>query len=471
MEMMSLMRITIWLTVIVALLVLVGVLLVGQAVLQPNLPLITAAGFSLDTITPNADGDTDVAEFSYTLSRNAKISLLLQNESGAQFYFRQGEDRIADTYHVLFSGVVDGYALPDEQISGTVLRRLIPDGLYSWTLQALGESGEADERAGTLVVEQGDSPLPELVNFSISPDVFTPNQDGIDDRTQMNVYLPKEADLTLYLQGPDGQQIFIPETNSDREIGEEGRHYFDYDGGIDLGVEPPPDGTYTVIAEAEDLEGQIVQQTASLTIQTGGDPQAEIAPQPIGVDVVFDVQPYDERYFTDKDQVGELISPPDEVQDLGFQSVTMQLGDMLVFKLTVDNYGSVPIRTSGPWPGTVYQQDQVWGAMGVYEESGSWRVGIQCSTNSTSWPWRWAVGSPDTLLSEEDSSGNTYYYLPAETSSVVWGAVRMTELVEARNPQQCWAGLIHEDVEVSVRNSRVGARDITLIDPSAVSGG
>jgi hypothetical protein len=471
MEMMSLMRITIWLTVIVALVVLVGVVILGQAVLQPNLPLITEAGFSLDAITPNADGDTDVVEFSYTLSRNAKISLLLQNESGAQFYFRQDEDRIADTYKVLFSGVVDGYTLPDEQISGTVLRRLIPDGNYSWTLQAVAESGETDERTGTLLVTEGDSPLPELVNFSISPDVFTPNQDGIDDRTQMNVYLPKAANLTLYLEGPEGQQIFIPETNSDRELGESGRHYFDYDGGIDLGVEPPPDGTYTVIAEAQDLEGQIVQQTASLTIHTGGDPQAEIAPQPIGVDVVFDVLPYDERYFMDVGQTGELISPPGEVEDLGFQSVTMQLGDMLVFKLTVDNYGSVPIRTSGPWPGTVYQQDQVWGAMGVYEQSGSWRVGIQCSTNSTSWPWRWAIGSPDTLMTEQSSDGNTYYYLPAETTSVVWGAVRMTDLIEARNPQQCWAGLIHEDVEVSVRNSRVGARDITLIDPSAASGG
>ena len=350
MEMMSFMRISIWLTIIVALIVLAGVLVAGQALLQPNLPLITDASFSLDTITPNADGDSDVTEFVYSLSRNAKISLILENEAGAQFYFRKDEDRIPNTYKVLFSGVVDGYTLPDEQISGNVLRRLIPDGRYSWSLQAVGETGEKDARTGTLLVEQGDSPLPELVNFSVSPDVFTPNQDGIDDRTQMNVYLPKAAELTLYLQGPDGQQIFIPETNSDRELGESGRHYFDYDGGIDLGVEPPPDGTYTVVAQAKDLEGQVMQQTASLTIQSGGDPQAEIAPQPIGVDVVFDVLPYDERYFMAVDSVGELISEPTEGQDLGFQSITMPLGDMLVFKLTVDNYGSVPIRTSGPWP-------------------------------------------------------------------------------------------------------------------------
>jgi hypothetical protein len=464
------MRISIWFTVVVAAITLGAVLVAGQAVLQPNAPLITQAGFSLETITPNADGDTDVTEFSYSLSRNARVSLLLESEEGTQYFFRKDESRIPNTYRVLFSGVVDGYTLPDDKIDGDVLRRLVPDGRYTWRLRAVSESGETDERTGTLVVERGNSPLPEMLNFTVSPNIFSPNQDGIDDRTQMNVYLPKPAELTIYLLGPDGQQIFVPETNSDRKLGEAGRHYFDYDGGIDLGVEPPPDGTYTVIAEAHDLEGQVVQQQTTLTIQTSGDPQAEIAPQPIGVDVIFDVQPYDERYFTSAAQNGDLISEPNVTQDLGFEAITMPLNDMLVFKLTVANYGKVPIRTSGPWPGTVYQQDQVWGAMGIYEQSGSWRVGIQCSTNSTSWPWRWAVGSPDTLVTEKSADGNTYYYLPAGANSIVWGAVRMTDLIKARNPQQCWAGLIHEDVEVSIRNSRVGARDITLVDLSASPG-
>jgi len=469
---MSLMRISLWLTVMVALVVLGVVLVVGQSLLQPNLPLITDATFSLDTITPNADGDKDVTAFTYSLSRNAKVSLRLENEDGTQYYFRKDEPRIADSYRVLFSGVVDGYTLPDEEIAGEVLRRLIPDGRYTWRLQAISDTGETDERSGILLIEQGDSPLPELVSFTVSPDRFTPNQDGIDDQSHINLYLPKPATLTVYIRGTDGEQIFIPETNSDRKIGDMGRHFFIYEpGGSDKGFEPPPDGTYTVVAEAKDLEGQVVRQTASLTIQTGGDPQAEIAPQPTGIDVFFTVQPYDELYFTSADHLGERIPEPDLPEDLGFQSITMPLGDMLIFKLTVDNYGEVPIRTSGPWPGTVYQQDQVWGAMGVYEQSGSWRVGIQCSTNSTSWPWRWAIGTPDTLLTEVGADGNTYYYLPAGTSSVVWGAVRMTELIEARNPQQCWAGLIHEDVEVSVRNSRVGARDIELVDPSAASAG
>jgi hypothetical protein len=45
-------------------------------------------------------------------------------------------------------------------------------------------------------------------------------------------------------------------------------------------------------------------------------------------------------------------------------------------------------------------------------------------------------------------------------------ASRMTNLVETQNPQDCWAGLVHEDVEVSLQNSNVGRREIELADTS-----
>ena len=38
--------------------------------------------------------------------------------------------------------------------------------------------------------------------------------------------------------------------------------------------------------------------------------------------------------------------------------------------------------------------------------------------------------------------------------------------IETRNPQNCWAGLIHEDVEVTETNNRVGPRQIELVDPT-----
>lgn len=466
------MRVSMWVTVVVAVIVALGMLVVGQAVIQPDLPLITHASFSLETITPNADGDADITLFSYGLSRNARIALSFQGDDGTIFTFREDEARIAsDSYEVLFSGVVAGYALPNEVISGDVERRLMPNGRYSWRLQATNsETGQTDEKSGQFVIEDAGSLLPEITGFSVSPPQFSPNQDGIEDRVQITAYLTKPSDLVVRLLGVDGQEIFVPERDGGRQPGEVGRHEFDYDGGIDRGVEPPPDGEYTLVVSAQDAEGQRVSLTSSLVINTGGDPQAEIASQSDGVDVIFAPVPYDDRYFTSAEQAGALLPSPDNQQDLEFRAVTMLVGDMLVFKLTVENYGKVPIRTSGPWPGTVYQWDQVWGAMGVYEQSGSWRVGIRCSTSTVDWPYRWAIGSPDSLTQVNDpENGNTYYYLPAGARSEVWGAVRMTSLVKARNPQQCWAGLIHEDVEVV--NLRVGARDIELFEPTSQPSG
>lgn len=459
------MRLSIWLVGIAALLALAVVLVAGRFLINPDRPLITDAAFSSDTITPNADGSDDVAVFSYGLSRNARVSIWFEDEQARRFMFRSGEPRAPGDYQVEFSGVVDGFTLPGETVQGEVIRRLLPEGRYTWHVIAEPiQGGAAAELTGVLTIRDADPTLPELVTFSVSPDIFTPNQDGIADRTRINVYLKKASRLTAYLEGADGLQIYLSERTEGRKEGEPGRHDFDYDGGVDLGSDPPPNGTYTVVAQAEDAEGQQVRRTTMLTIESGGDPQAEIAAQPVGADVVFDHAAYDPRYFGPDAQ---LIPSPDDPQSLGFTAVNIPLGDLLVFKLTVDNYGKVPIRTSGPPPGTVYEQNQVAATLGWFDESGAWRVGIDCDTATRDYPWRWAVGSPDVLETIQDPvSGNTYYYLPPGKQAVVWGAVRMTNLVESRNPQNCWAGLIHEDVAVSERNSRVGARSIELIDAS-----
>jgi hypothetical protein len=434
--------------------------------LQPNLPLITHAEFSLEEISPNADGENDVTTLTYGLSRNTKVSLTLESQTGDVYTFRHDEPRIPDEYVVEFSGVVDGFVQDNESIAGEVLRRLIPDGVYTWRLTAVDAvSGEQEEQSGSLTVREGDSPLPEISSFTVWPDEFTPNQDGIADRAEINVFLEKGADLQVYLEGADGQRIYVAPRQEGRKPGEAGRHLYDYEGGVDLGADPPPDGTYTVIARAQDDEGQIVQQTAALTIRNGGKPLAEIVPQSVGVDVVFDVQPYDPRYETTADEPGEYVIPPDNIQDTSLTALTLPAGDMLVFKLTVENYSQVPLRTSGPPPGTVYQQTQRASTLDWFDESGAWRVGIDCTTAEADYPWRWALGTDDDLYEEFDPvSGNTYHYLPTGAQVVVWGAIRLTE-IEARNPQNCWAGLIHEDVEVSLRNTNVGSREVELVEP------
>jgi hypothetical protein len=465
------MRIPILWAVGAALVGVLAVFAVGQAVLNPPLPLIISAGFDAPSISPNADGVNDLTTFRYALARNARVSLTLTAEDGQVYAFRQNEPRLLGEYSVLFSGVVDGFLKPDEVVSGVVERRLLEDGVYTWELLAEND-GERASVTGTLTLEGADATLPTMSAFTVAPEVFTPNQDGVDDRVEINVYLDKPSNLTVFLIDANGRQLPISARKEGRKAGEAGRHIFDYEGGIDLGADPPKDGTYTIVALAQDAVGQRVRQEARLTIRNGGKPRAEIVPQAVGVDVAFLVRPYEERYLSTFDALGELIDMPNEPASLSRNPITMRVGDLLVFKLTVENYNNVPIRTSFPPPGTVYQQDQMAASLGAFQESGAWRVGIQCETSTTSFPYRWAIGSASDLISETDPrTGITYYYLPAGARAVVWGAVRMTSIEKRQNPQNCWAGLIHEDVEVSLRNSYVGARQIFLVDPTATNDG
>lgn len=462
------MRVPVLVTALVALIVVMTVVIVAGALLDPDTPLIGEAGFSLETLSPNADGVDDVAIFSYTLNRNAEVEIVLENQDGARFTFRNRQATPAGQYDIAFSGVVAGYILPGEQIEGTVVRRLIPDGDYTWTLTAYGiERDEQASVSGSLAVRNADSDLPIMRHFNVSPAVFTPNRDGVTDVVAINVYLEKPATLTAYLIGDDDELIYISPRQDIRQEGEAGWQEFTYEGGVDIGQDPPPDGVYRVFVAAQDAVGQRVIVESTLEIREGGRPLGGIVQQPTGADVVFDVAPYDPRYASSMGQLGELITPPTDPDATRRGQIVVPLGDLLVFSVVVENYGSSPLRTTGPPPGTVYDQRQIAASLGELDQDGAWRVGIQCETSEQSYPWRWAIGTPDRLEAREDpTNDNVYYYLLPGERSVVWGAIRMTNIVQTANPQQCWAGLIHEGVNVF--NNRIGVRDVLIADTSAV---
>jgi hypothetical protein len=458
------MRFPIRLTLIAALLAMLLILAVGALLLRQPRRIIVEAGFQPEIITPNADGSDDITAFSYSLSRNAQITLTFEGEDGRIYAFRENETRLAMNYTVNFSGVVAGYQDPDENISGTILRRLLPDGVYTWRLTAAAD-GETDERTGTLVLRDGDTSMPQITALNIEPEIFTPNQDAISDRTQINVFVTKSSQLLVYLEGANGLRIPIPARVENIRQGEPGLHTFDYEGGVDRNADPPPDGDYTVVALARDAVGQEVQATGMLTIQRGGKPYGQIVPQASGATVVYATAPWDEQYASTRDALGMLLAMPNDPQALSLNSLTIPVGDLLIFKLTVENVGRVPLRTFGPPPGMVYDWNQRAATFGLYDESGAWRIGLDCITAASDYPWRWALGSDDRLIAEADPvTGEIYTYLPVGATSVVWGAVRMSQM-EARNPQNCWAGLIHEDV--AVVNGNVGPRSIELVDAGA----
>lgn len=414
---------------LIALLFVIGAVAVGWRLWRGDGSLLRDVQFSESLITPNADGEQDITTISYTLSRNADVSIYFEAGDGERYYFRRERPRGADTYEVLFSGVVEGYRLPaEEAYDGEILARLLQDGEYTWVVEAVGRAGKVERATGTLTVAEADPVLPLITGFGLDRETFTPNRDGISDRVNIDFDLAKTvADLDVYLELNDGTEVPVVERPLDVPPREGGRHVYDYAGGVDDGAAPPPDGTYPIVAVAEDREGQRVQVEDQLTIELGGVPYAKIV-SPVTGDTV------------------------------AFNTTAVEICDTVFFTVTVENYGETPIRTTGPWSGTVYDSDWNYNTVGWPTESGAFRLGIGYENALSDYPYRWGLGKPEELTKIGD-----YYYLMPGQRAVVHGGIRVVDVFGVRNPQPVWAGLIHEDVEISQFNNRVDPHGI-LVD-------
>jgi len=383
-------------------------------------PLLNQVTVSPQTITPNADGLADVTRISYQLTRSADLSIYLKDAAGQTHFFRDSRRRSAGQYGVDFSGVIDG--------------AMLPNGVYTWVVEAKADEGDLTQQQGTLTIEQADTSRPEMQNFSVYPPIFTPNQDGIDDRVTMNYYLTKQAEVAVYLIAPDGKTRYpIAERESVVKPGEPGFHTYDYEGGVDRGADPPPDGLYTVHAEAVDRVGNRNILTKTIEIKEGGVPRADI----VQADVTF----YNP-------QTNTPIVP---------------VGQTLAFTLTVENFGTVPIRTIGPSSGEGYQSEENFNTKGFTESAGGWRIGIDYEGNPAyPYPYRWAIGN----LSQLDKrviNGQTFYYLlPGQRAQVI-GSIKLNEAPPGRRDRVTfWAGLIHEQVSIDAFNDHVDPQPIVI---------
>jgi hypothetical protein len=245
--------------------------------------------------------------------------------------------------------------------------------------------------------------------------------------------LTKEAEVSVYLIAPDGETRYsIAEVERDIEPGEPGFHTYDYEGGVDLGAEPPPDGVYTIYAEAVDKVGNRTVVTDTLTISEGGVPRADI------------VSAHVDFY---NPQTGDTVVP---------------LGQTLAFTLTVENFGSVPIRTIGPSSGEHYRSDENFNSKGNYQSSGVWRVGIDYEGNpSYAYPYRWAIGNLGELEQRVANNNIEYFLMPGQRAVVI-GSIESVDVPADKDTVNFWAGLIHEDVRIEVFNDHVSPTPIII---------
>ncbi|MFZ5917807.1 MAG: hypothetical protein ACOYZ7_12780 [Chloroflexota bacterium] len=381
-----------------------------------RLALLHDVRISPARITPNADGDTDVARIEYRLRRSAYVSIYFQDEAGNRYVFRDQRRRARSgsrPYSVDFGGVIE--VTGERHGEATVRARVLHDGSYTFVVEATDDHGHTESVRLPFQVTHADTTLPELQGFAASDAVFSPNRDGVQDRVKINYYLTKPATVQVYLQDEQGLKYPIPERQgalTTIEPGALGPHVYDYEGGVDQGAQPPPDGTYTLVGLAQDRVGQKVELTRTLTIADGGVPRATIV---------------------------QL--------DLDYSHSIVALGDTLCITATVENYGDAPVRTTGPAPGTVYTSEQNFNSLGWNQSSGAWRFGLDFDGNPAyPYPFRWAVGRLEEL-EKRVIEGETFYYLmPGQRAQVV-GCVHILS-APPRNPTVFYGGLIHEDVSV-----------------------
>jgi hypothetical protein len=391
-------------------------------------PLLYNVQVSPDFITPNADGNQDVTEIQYSLRRPAEVSIFFENEAGERFYFRNARRRPPGDYRVYWGGTVDDLRVVETPTGPQeILSWVLDDGLYRWTVEAVEDNGNRAAVSGTITLQDGDTDIPSLHNFVVVPQLFRPNQDGLrDDWVSISYYLTKDVDTVMvYLVDPaqPGVRFPIAQQPGLARSNERGYHEYRYEGGVDLNAEPPPDGVYTIVGEARDAAGNAVRVQRELTIIEGGKPRADIAQGEI-------------------DWIGEMN-----------RVVSVPVGGEFCFRAVVTNEGTVPIRTTGPWPGQTYRFSENYNTLAVAEDetwlqqAGVWRFGINYDTTGLDFPFRWAVGRQEDLERRLIDGREQWYLLPGRS-----GEVRGCIVVDQAPPTGTtfwWGGLIHEFVGVA----------------------
>ncbi len=377
------------------------------AACAPGGPLLVSVRVAPDAISPNGDGREDVAAIAYRLARPCFLSIALVDERGTSYFFRDRERRSAGEYEAKFSGVVETPVSVTPFYTVTQAS-VLPDDHYTVVVTAEEANGHRETVQASLTIVGGDASPPGFGDFSVfTPSydpkfqatrgdriIFSPNRDGIGDRVAVSYWLTKEATVQVYLVRTDDPKHVVYPIAEVAKL-KPGRHDHDYEGGVDLGNTPPPNGDYLVVGEAQDAIGNHVVVTAPLTIRDGGVPLAQI--------------------------VSSSISP-----------TTVPIGGQLRIEVIVENVGTVAIRSQGPYSGTVYTTEENFNTKGFFENPGVFRVGVDFEGNTAGrkYPFRWGF--------ENDQ------LLPGERQTIV-GYIQITSKPSASSLYY-WVGLEHEQV-------------------------
>jgi hypothetical protein len=359
-------------------------------------PTLSAVAPADLEISPNGDGQGDVASIRYMIGQRSRVSAYVTDDTGKRYVLRDDVLRMpsAQPYTLRFDGTVRGDEPP-------VTQRVLPDGDYSYVIEATPEDGGALVRqSGTIRVRDAADQVPLVEALTVLPQTVTPNEDAIDDVAIFSYRLPITATVSINLSSGAETIPFI----SDVEEGPfEQSHIWD-------GKRPDgsllPSGVYTYTVRAADRIGNIVEQKGEVRIESPGRAEARIT--------YADIAPVD-----------------------------VALGNPITLTVRVKNTGTVPIRTQGPASGYRYEanepysaiEDQRWAEKG----GGFWRVGLDFG-GGNGYPFRWALS--ERPPEQWDEPGVSDLLMPGEEVTITGSVI----LQRREDTMFFFAGLIHEGV-------------------------
>lgn len=343
-------------------------------------------------------------DFSYSVGREATVESYL--EAGGQSYpVRPPQTRKPGTYQYHFDGVLP---IAGE---GGVVAQAVPTGTYTLLVKATTADGATvAQRSLEFRVVASDPAAPRFEQFRVAqPAIVSPNNDAISDTLQVSYRLTKDAEVLAFATDLTGtRNIVQPATEV---VSGENVLYFNAKQQADPS-RPLPDGPYTMTVRATDAVGNVAEQLVPLTVEGGGQAAAQIVKVEIGP-----------RDIIRGDVNGGVIS----------------------VSITVKNTGKATLQTHGPDPGYEYTTSQTYSSIGIDDQAGLWRVGLDWNNNRGDgplrYPFRWGFGKP---------------LLPGETV-VVTGRVR---ILKEEQFMTFYAGLLQEGVQII--NDRVGATEVEV---------
>lgn len=361
-----------------------------------NAPLSDVA---LSNSTLDLAQSTGAVTLSYRINDQATVSIWLEDAAGTRYTLRNAVSRepSSDAYQLTFNGSVAIDA--DTQ-------RVLSAGQYSVIVQAIA-NGQPTEQRSALTIINAPTTSFDVLNLKATPNPFSPNEDAEDDVTNFTYQLPVTATVSIeIIERTRGIRYpFI--TRAERGPGEQretwsGRPVV---GGV------LPVGTYEYILSAADGRGNQVTKRGEITLSSSG--------------------------------VGQL-----RLIDSAIGPARIERGGIITATFTVQNIGSVGIRTHGPPSGFMYTSRQTYASIeaGRYANRGGglWRVGLDWEGNGGSgsrYPFRWALSPRPPAEWQKPFEFDVLQ--PGETATIV-GQVQVLEIEDRMT---FYVGVAHEGVD------------------------